>query len=537
MLATFVIGLREGLEAALIVGIIAAFLRKNNKSLVPMWIGVGTAVLLSIAVGVALELVEGSLPQAAQEGMETVIGTVAIIFVTGMVLWMSTHARFMKKELESSASGALGEGSSRALAVMAFLAVLKEGFESAVFLLATFQASNSTALAASGATLGILVAVGIGFGLYSGGISINLGRFFKGTSVFLILVAAGLVVSALRTAHEAGWLNAGQQRTVDLSWLAPGGSIRSALFTGVLGIPADPRMIEVLGWFAYLVPMALILFWPAKHRPGAMAAVRIKAITAAVAVVAAAALAMAVPAASLNASAKAPLLSSDQSPAGTARVDGSTLVIAKPGGDSQRIALGKPAADQHDGVATTRYTVPVNDAATDLPKQLTLAQLITLNGGRIPVGINAQQSPGPFAVAWERTGQGQIWAAHDRVVDGSLHDVTVATLTGGGLPTSRTITVPAGTTVGTTTVTGGSWSVSPAYVDEVSGALGTLSSDQNEAHFWRRVLPAGLLVAAVILLLLAWRDRRRLTPSTTPAAPVRTGSTGSTPIRSNIRVP
>src|ERR1700761_899619 len=112
MLATFVIGLREGLEAALIVGIIAAFLRNNGKSLTAMWIGVGLAVVLSILVGVGLDLVEQALPQAAQEGMESVIGAVAVFFVTSMIVWMNAHAGGMKRGLEVEAAEALSRGSA-----------------------------------------------------------------------------------------------------------------------------------------------------------------------------------------------------------------------------------------------------------------------------------------------------------------------------------------------------------------------------------------------------------------------------------------
>ena len=129
MIATLVIGLREGLEATLIVGIIAAFLRRNRTPLAPMWAGVGLAVALSIAVGFGLQLVEQALPQAQQEGMETIIGAVAVVFVTGMIVWMRTHARTLSRDLQASASAALGRGTAWALAGMAFLAVLNEGFE------------------------------------------------------------------------------------------------------------------------------------------------------------------------------------------------------------------------------------------------------------------------------------------------------------------------------------------------------------------------------------------------------------------------
>src|SRR5262249_27070313 len=145
----------------------------------------------SIAVGVTLKLVEQGLPQRQQEGMETVIGAIAVFFVTGMILWMRTHARTMKKELESAAAAALKDGTTTALAVMAFLAVLREGFETSVFLLATFQSAGSAPSAMAGAVLGLLAAVALGWGIYAGGVRINMQRFFKVTGVFLVLVAAG----------------------------------------------------------------------------------------------------------------------------------------------------------------------------------------------------------------------------------------------------------------------------------------------------------------------------------------------------------
>ena len=171
-----------------------------------MWAGVMLAGLLSAAVGIGLELVERSLPQADQEGMEAIIGLIATVFVTGMIIWMNAHARDVKRRIEVDATQALGQASTYALASMAFLAVLREGFETSVFLLATFSAAESAALAAAGAVAGLLAAVAIGWGIYAGGVRINLSRFFRLTGAFLILVAAGLVVTSLRTAHEAGWL-------------------------------------------------------------------------------------------------------------------------------------------------------------------------------------------------------------------------------------------------------------------------------------------------------------------------------------------
>jgi high-affinity iron transporter len=268
MLPTFVIGLREGLEAALIVGIIAGFLanRGRRDALRQVWLGVGAAVVICLVVGVVLQLVTAELPQAGQEGLETVIGLLAVAMVTYMILWMRRHARGMRAELESAAESALMRGSTGALVAMAFLAVLREGFETVVFLLAAFQASTSPLLAGSGALIGILLAVVLGYGIYRGGVKLNMARFFKITGAVLVVVAAGLLMTAAHTAHEAGWLNFGQQRAANLSWLVQPGTPISSLVTGMLGIQPYPTVIEVAVWVLYLVPMLAYVLWPTGRR-------------------------------------------------------------------------------------------------------------------------------------------------------------------------------------------------------------------------------------------------------------------------------
>jgi high-affinity iron transporter len=264
MLPTFVIGLREGLEASLIVGIVAGFLGRQGRrdALRQVWLGVVAAVLICIVVGVVLQIISADLPQAEQEGLETVIGLFAVAMVTYMVMWMRKHSRDLKGELEGQAGAALARGSATALVVMAFLAVLREGFETAVFLLAAFQASTSPALAGSGALIGIVLAVVLGYGIYKGGVRLNLSKFFRITGVVLVVVAAGLVMTAFHTAHEAGWVNFGQQRVADLSWLVLPGTPVSSLVTGVLGVQPYPVLIEVVAWFVYLVPLMVYLLWP-----------------------------------------------------------------------------------------------------------------------------------------------------------------------------------------------------------------------------------------------------------------------------------
>ncbi len=268
MLPTFVIGLREGVEASLIVGIVAAFLRQRGarREMRWVWSGVALAVVLCAGVAVVLEIVNENLPQRQQEQLETVIALVAVAMVTSMIVWMTRHARGLRGELEEAAGNALAEGSVWALVVMAFLAVLREGLETAVFLLSTFQASTDRSAAASGAVLGIVLAIAIGWGIYKGGVRIDMSRFFMVTGLVLVLVAAGLVAFAAHTAHEAGWLNVAQDQFVDLSGVIKPGSVPSALFTGVLGIQPKPTVAEVIGWLAYFVPVAAFVVMSSRRK-------------------------------------------------------------------------------------------------------------------------------------------------------------------------------------------------------------------------------------------------------------------------------
>src|SRR5262249_28931318 len=183
MIPTFVIALREGVEASLIVGIIAAFLVKEGRrdALGRMWIGVGIAVALCLAIAVLLRVADNNLPQKQQEGLETAVRLVAVAAVSYMILWMRRNARRLRGELEGSAATALAKGSTLALVGMAFLAVLREGFETAVFMLAVFQDTTNTTAAGFGAVLGLLAAVVIAYLLSPRPLPINLPPFFPFT--------------------------------------------------------------------------------------------------------------------------------------------------------------------------------------------------------------------------------------------------------------------------------------------------------------------------------------------------------------------
>ncbi|MCW2541717.1 MAG: iron permease [Frankiales bacterium] len=273
MLPTFVVMLREGVEATLIVGIVAAFLaqRGSRQALRNMWIGVAAAAVLCIAVGIGLDILSRELPQRQQEMLETVVGAIAVSMVTYMVVFMKRHARDLSGSLRMSAGSALASGSQWALVSMGFLAVLREGFEAAVFLTALLNASENKSSGFIGAVLGLIVAIVIGIAIYRGGVKLNLAKFFKFTGAVLIVVAAGLVMTAFHTAHEAGWVLIGQAQAVDLTAVIRPGSVQASLLTGVLGIQPQPVVIELIAWFAYLVPMAFYLFGSSRRKSPARA--------------------------------------------------------------------------------------------------------------------------------------------------------------------------------------------------------------------------------------------------------------------------
>ncbi|MCA9834372.1 MAG: FTR1 family protein [Thermomicrobiales bacterium] len=523
MLATFIIGLREGLEAALIIGIIAAFLRKAGKSLVPMWTGVALAIMLSVAVGVTLKLIERELSQSKQEALETIIGAVAVVFVTGMIVWMNDHARGMKAALEHEAAHALGQGSARSLAIMAFLAVLKEGFETSVFLLATFSVAQSTKLAAMGALLGIATSAIIGFGIYVGGIKINLGKFFRYTGAFLIVVAAGLALSVVRTAHEAGWINAGQQKTFDLSWLVQPGTVQSALITGVLGIPADPRLIEVIAWFAYLIPVSLYVYWPAKWRPQGAAVPRFKFSLAGVLLAVALGLYIGYPSPTINAANKLDLVANDDqvTSIGTAQLvsdaSGMSLQITENGQEPEIIRLDQPGAtvDIHNGLEAEEWVI--SRTTEGETQSITLNELIELNGGRLPVGVNANRNPGPFTMTQSTVHSTTVWIYHGVLLDATDVSKSIIEISDGGLDYPRTINTSRDGTSG--------WAVAQEDRDSQAKAINDLDLSEAEHKLWARDLPILLSVIAIGFIVsgassLAHLRRERKGQPDTHAPPV-----------------
>jgi len=269
VLPTFVIGLREGLEAALIIGIIAAFLiqRDERSALRWMWVGVALAIALCLGMAWTFRAIDRSLPHKQQEAVAAAMAFLAVAGVTYMIVWMRRHSRGLKHVLESHAATALSRGSTWALVGLAFFAVIREGLETSVFLIAAFQNSLNPRATGTGAVLGVLVATALGYGIYKGGVRINLSRFFRFTGFILVLVAAGLLASTAHAAAEAGALTIGQANALDLTWLIAPGTIRASLITGMLGLQPTPTVVEVSLWLVYAIVMSLYVLWPHGRSP------------------------------------------------------------------------------------------------------------------------------------------------------------------------------------------------------------------------------------------------------------------------------
>lgn len=491
MLPTFVIGLREGLEASLIVGIVAAFLRQQGRSDLLRWVffGIGSAIGLCVAAGVALELVSQELPQRQQEGLETLIGVFAVAMVSYMVVWMRRHSRDLKGQLEGAAGAALALGSGWALVAMAFLAVLREGLETAVFLLAAFNETGNRGSAGIGASLGIVVSVGLGWGIYRGGVRLNLSKFFRATGVVLVLVAAGLVLSAFHTAHEAGWLNIGQQSTVDLTSFVRPGSLQASVLTGVLGLQPRPVLIELIAWLAYLVPMLLYVAWPPGKAPRPAALAKLALATGPACLVVVVPLVALLPASP----AERPVTRSDELSAQLLSVTGRQAVIRAqlPEGTRSELTVTSTGSQQRlGGVETEAYTGTTSVPVANAPASLSYTALASLNGGRLPLGVRADGDSTSVPVRYLATRRQTFWVAADglRVVDVRWQD-------------TRTVIVRS--SIGDVPILAGTTS-SQLGRGDVAAALTAAVADQRSAD--RRhllIVSAGLMAAMGPVLLLA----------------------------------
>lgn len=268
MLAAFLITLREGLEAALVVSILIAYLVRTDRggSIRYVWAGVGAAVVFSVAVGGTLAIASDNLPPQAQAALEGVMALLAVAFVTWMIFWMARNARQLKAHLEQHLDSASAAGAG-ALAAMAFIAVSREGFETALFLWTSLQATGGGWTAIAGGVLGMAAAVTLGVLIYQGALRINLAAFFTWTGIGLIVVAAGVFTYGLHELQAAGWIPGGDSIAFDVSAALPYDSVQYTLVHGLLSIRTVPSWLEVVAWFAYLVPVMVIFLRTIKAPP------------------------------------------------------------------------------------------------------------------------------------------------------------------------------------------------------------------------------------------------------------------------------
>ncbi|GAA3005236.1 high-affinity iron transporter [Actinokineospora diospyrosa] len=267
--ASALVGLREGLEATLVVSILLAYLVKSDRrpAIRWVWLGVGVAVVLSVAVGALITFTSSTLDFQAQETFGGVMSLVAVAFVTGMVFWMRGAARKISGELRGRLSDALAIG-PLAIVGLAFLSVGREGLETAVFFYATTQSAGTNSGPLVGFLIGIALAVLLGWALYRGALRINLSRFFTYTGVLLVFVAAGVLGYGLHDLQEAGVLPGLNTLAFDLSGPVPEDSWYGALLKGIFNYSARTSVVQAVAWVAYVAITLTVFLWPARKAAG-----------------------------------------------------------------------------------------------------------------------------------------------------------------------------------------------------------------------------------------------------------------------------
>jgi high-affinity iron transporter len=264
VLASYLIGLREGLEGTLVVSILVAYLVKSGRRerLPHVWAGVGAALALSIAFGAGLTYT-GVVLGAKKELFEAVTSVVAVTFVTWMIFWMRRTARRLKGDLTTRMEEALKLGAV-AVVAMAFLTVAREGLETALQFFAAVQGATTQAGPLLGISAGVLTAVVLGYLLYRAAIRINLGRFFTWTGVLLVLVAAGIFKYGVHDFQESGVLPGLNTYAFDISsWYDPN-AWYAALLTGMFNLTAQPTVAETIGWVGYAAVVLTFFLWPSR---------------------------------------------------------------------------------------------------------------------------------------------------------------------------------------------------------------------------------------------------------------------------------
>jgi len=265
VLGNYLIGLREGLEASLVVSILVAYLVRTQRSghLRYVWMGVGVAVALSVAVGALLELTSATMSFESQELFGGLMSIVAVVFVTWMVFWMKKASRTIARELHGKLDSAVAVGGT-AVVLVAFISVAREGLETSVFFWTAAKAAESTWAPLVGFSLGLATAVVLGILLYRSAVSINLGTFFRWTGLLLIVVAAGVLAYGVHDLQEAGVLPGLDNLLFDVSEQVPPSSWYGSLLKGVFNFSPETTVLQAIAWVGYLVPCLVLYLRPTR---------------------------------------------------------------------------------------------------------------------------------------------------------------------------------------------------------------------------------------------------------------------------------
>jgi len=261
MLANFLIGLREGLEAALVVGILIAYLKKINQGDKTryIWQGVFAAIALSVALGSFFTISSVHLEGDSEKIVAGTLSFVAAGLITWMVLWLGKKARFLKAELEGSIDRALATGAG-SLFTIAFFAVGREGLETAIFIWNGAMASEDATLTVVGTFLGLAVSVVAGYLLYRGALKLNLAKFFRYSGIALIVVAAGMLSYGIHEFQEINWIPGDANKLYDISGVIGKESILGSVLKGLLNFTPTPSVIQAIGWSAFIAVVSYFFF-------------------------------------------------------------------------------------------------------------------------------------------------------------------------------------------------------------------------------------------------------------------------------------
>ena len=267
MIGSLVITLREGLEAALVISVVLAHLTRVGRQdrSASVWLGAGLAILVSTAVGSAIMPTIGSLEGTAEQVFEGTAMLLAVAALSYTILWMRRQAGAFQANLRHEVSRAVQDGSAWTLVGLAFLVVVREGIETVLFLFGAVQASSPVDTLIGG-LLGLVLAVGLGLGLYRGGLHLDLRTFFNATALLLIMFAAGMLAHGAHELIEAGFLPGIIEPVWDLNPVLSEQSILGQFLKALFGYNGNPTLVEVAAYIAYLGAMTAIYLRPASPR-------------------------------------------------------------------------------------------------------------------------------------------------------------------------------------------------------------------------------------------------------------------------------